>query len=234
MTDPILDELREWFREAARKRLEEMAPLLESVDAEAVRKLARHFHAFAGLGATYGFTRVSELGDEGEASILPLVRSGAMPTDVLVARWQELSAEIRDALERGEPMPVAPPELAKPRRRILAVEDDETHAVLLSHILGNAGYEVAVCSDPGQFDVTLAGFAPDLLLTDVQLAEDDRGGFDLVRRVREDDRFRERFHKLPVIFVSADHHSELVDGDVLVAKPVDWTRLLSLIQSRLP
>ncbi|HKR63331.1 MAG TPA: Hpt domain-containing protein, partial [Thermoanaerobaculia bacterium] len=72
MSDPVLEELRERFRETSRVRLQEMVPLLDAIDAESMRRLARHFHAFAGLGATYGFPRVSELGDEGEASILPL------------------------------------------------------------------------------------------------------------------------------------------------------------------
>jgi CheY-like chemotaxis protein len=232
VNDPLLHELRERFRETSRARLEEMAPLLDAIDAESIHRLARHFHAFAGLGATYGFPRVSELGDEGEASILPLLRCAEEPDGATIARWRELCVEIERALGSGEPMHAVRGAAAE-RRRILAVEDDATHAVLLTHVLGTAGYDVAVCSDPEQFDETLVGFAPDLLLTDIHLAEDDRGGYDLVRRVRGDDRFRD----LPVIFVSADHELESADGDPgvdpFVAKPVDWTRLLSLIESRL-
>jgi CheY-like chemotaxis protein len=224
----LLQELRDRFRETAWKRLAEMVPLLDAVDADSVRALARHFHAFAGLGGTYGFPRISELGDEAEASILPFVRCGEEPDGATMARWRELCAEIRRELAAGEPMQVARGEAASPRR-ILAVEDDATHAVILTHVLGTAGYEVEVCSDPGQFDATLAGFVPDLLLTDIQLAEDERGGYALVRRMRAD----RRFHKLPVIFVSGDRELETAEGDALVAKPVDWTRLLSLIQSRL-
>jgi len=224
----LLLELRERFRETVRARLAEMAPLLDATDVESVRALARHFHAFAGLGGTYGFPRISELGDEGEASILPVLRCGTEPTGATIARWRALCAQIERALEEGEAMHVASPAAASPRR-ILAVEDDATQAVLLSHVLGTAGYEVAICSDPEHFDETLAGFGPDLLLTDIQLAEDVRGGYDLVRRVRADARFR----ALPVIFVSGDREIETPEGDPLVAKPVDWTRLLSLIESRL-
>ena len=73
MSDPI-DELRERFRSSARERLEEIRGLLDRLDtdtgdAEAARTLMRHFHYFAGLGATCGFPRVSTLGDEGEASV---------------------------------------------------------------------------------------------------------------------------------------------------------------------
>jgi CheY-like chemotaxis protein len=237
MTDLNLVELRERFRESSRKRLEEMLPLLDAVDAESMRKLARHFHAFAGLGTTYGFPRISFLGDEGESSILPLVRCGEEPNGATIARWRELCADIERALEDvREPIADGAPAMhveavppAIEPRRILAVEDDEAQGVLLAYILAAAGYEVAICSDPEQFEATLAGFAPDLLLTDIQLADDDRGGYDLVRRMREDTRFQ----ALPVIFVSADDDSDAVDGDPLVPKPVDWSLLLSLIQSRL-
>lgn len=205
-----------------------MEPLLEATDLESVRALARHFHAFAGLGGTYGFPRISELGDEAEASILPILRRGEEPAGATLARWRAICAQIERALEVGEAMRVDSPAAASPRR-ILAVEDDATHAVLLSHVLGTAGYEVAICSDTEQFEEVLAGFGPDLLLTDIQLAEDVRGGYELVRRVRQDARFR----TLPVIFVSGDREIETPEGDPLVAKPVDWTRLLSLIEASL-
>ena len=233
MSEELLQELRERFRETARNRLAEMAPLLDAIDAESIRALARHFHAFAGLGGTYGFPRISELGDEGEASILPILRCGDEPDGATIARWRGLCAEVerelaRERLVAGDAVAFAPGTARGPRR-ILAVEDDATHAVILTHVLGTAGYEVAVCSDPGTFDELLTGFSPDLLLTDIQLAENARGGYELVRRIRAD----ERFQKLPVIFVSGDRELESAGGDPLVVKPVDWTRLLSLIESRL-
>lgn len=233
MNEELLHELRERFRETARSRLAEMAPLLDAIDAESIRALARHFHAFAGLGGTYGFPRISELGDEGEASILPILRCGDEPNGATIAHWRGLCAEVERELAKERPTSAAAMPFSSGRargpRRILAVEDDATHAVILTHVLGTAGYEVAVCSDPGELDELLTGFSPDLLLTDIQLAENERGGYDLVRRIRAD----ERFQKLPVIFVSGDRELETVGGDPLVVKPVDWTRLLSLIESRL-
>lgn len=65
MSDALMDELRARFRETARVRLEEMRRLLDGGrDADIVR----HFHALAGMGATYGYRRVSELGDRGEST----------------------------------------------------------------------------------------------------------------------------------------------------------------------
>lgn len=226
MTDPVLLELRERFRESSAERLVEMRELLAALDAGAVQKVARHFHAFAGLGTTYGFREVSELGDEGEGSILPLVRSGELPSEATVARWRELCAGIEKALGRGEVIDLAPTPAVE-RRRILAVDDDATHGVFLEHVLGTAGYDVKICAEVEQFDAVLDAFAPDLLLVDIHLGDCDRGGYLLVERLRA----REQAQRLPVIFVSADRQVEAGTTDPHLVKPVDWTALLALIRS---
>jgi HPt (histidine-containing phosphotransfer) domain-containing protein len=97
-SDALLDELRREYRESAGERLRQVEVLLGSAGrtftpAELV-SLARHFHSFAGMGATYGFPRISQLGDDLEASIRPLVRSGLLPDDETVARWRKLVGEI--------------------------------------------------------------------------------------------------------------------------------------------
>lgn len=90
-----MDELREHFRASSRPRIAEMRELVATPpDAVRVQTLARHFHALSGLGGTYGFARVSELGDEAEASILPLARGGGVPDARTLARWRELIEEI--------------------------------------------------------------------------------------------------------------------------------------------
>ena len=62
--------------------------------ASAVDQLARHFHALAGLGASYGFPLVSALADEGEGTAMPIARITAAPSDSHVERWSELVAAI--------------------------------------------------------------------------------------------------------------------------------------------
>lgn len=96
MSDPLLAELRAHFRESAAARLQEIAPLLDVVahDGDALQRLARHFHAFSGLGATYGYPRISELGDELEGSILPLAKRGETPSAEEIARWRLVVDEI--------------------------------------------------------------------------------------------------------------------------------------------
>lgn len=85
-----MNELRERYRESSLPRLAEMRAALDALPGEEARRtLARHFHAFAGMGATYGFPRVSELGDEGEGLF-------ASPPEIAVPRWRELV----DGIER--------------------------------------------------------------------------------------------------------------------------------------
>ena len=83
-------ELRAYFVVSASKRLEQMGQLVARLDenagdAEAMHELTRHFHAMAGMGGTYGFPRISQLGDEGEAT-------------VDIDRWRMLIAEMRSEL----------------------------------------------------------------------------------------------------------------------------------------
>lgn len=79
--------LRAHFRESTAERLREMSALLDALDDDpsARERLERHFHALSGLGATYGYPRISELGEEGERSDDP-------------ARWRELVDAVARAL----------------------------------------------------------------------------------------------------------------------------------------
>lgn len=87
-----MNELRDRYRENSRPRLEEMRAALDALPAgEALQVLARHFHAFSGMGGTYGFPRVSELGDEGEGLF-------ASPLENAIPRWRELVDEIEREL----------------------------------------------------------------------------------------------------------------------------------------
>ena len=164
------------------------------------------------------------VGDAGFETRVRAIRSGA---DAFMAKPVDVAALVRRVSvlrERKE----------RPARRILAVEDDSVTIALIRGILSAAGYEVEVCRDPHEFEKTLIGFQPDLLLMDVQLSHDVTG-HDLVRYVRQS----ERFSTLPVIIVTSDSERRaLVEGtnagaDTLVTKPIDWDLLLSQISARL-
>ena len=103
MTDLLIHDLRARFRETARVRLEEMTAILgqlgeDPAGLKSLERLSRHFHGLAGMGGTYGFPRVSELGDEGEGLILPLVNRGQEPDAATLLRWAAIVEEIREEL----------------------------------------------------------------------------------------------------------------------------------------
>ncbi|HEX8409453.1 MAG TPA: diguanylate cyclase, partial [Thermoanaerobaculia bacterium] len=152
------------------------------------------------------------------------IRSGA---DAFLPKPLDVAAVVRRVTalrERKE----------QPARRILAVEDDPTTGALLRGILGAAGYEVEICREVSEFEQALFAFEPDLVLMDVQLS-DEVSGHDLVRYIRQN----ERFSTLPVIIVTSDSERRaLLEGtsagaDMLITKPVDWDLLLSQIAARL-
>jgi len=102
--DPLLDELRVRFRATTEIRLQEMGVLLDALDRNAgdsasLKKLALHFHALSGMGATYGYPRISELGEEGESALLPMAASNATFSER--GRWRELVAAIARELRAG-------------------------------------------------------------------------------------------------------------------------------------
>ena len=103
MSDSTAADLRSHFRSTGSQRAQEMLQLLDALerdqeDAESLRSLLRHFHAFAGLGTTYGFPRVTEVGDAGEAALTPLVRDQRPPDARLLREWRALVERAADDL----------------------------------------------------------------------------------------------------------------------------------------
>ena len=86
---------------------------------------------------------------------------------------------------------------------ILVAEDDPEARELLTLLLGG-GYQVLHAADGVEAIDILKREAPDLLITDIVMPNMD--GYELVRRVRQD----ERTAKLPVIFCSASYHEREV------------------------
>ena len=83
------DDLRGRFRQTARLRLEEMALLLDAIEEgiaklESIEKLARHFHAMAGLGGTYGFPESYSTAYQG-STLKPTGKDG--PPKWSLYRW---------------------------------------------------------------------------------------------------------------------------------------------------
>lgn len=83
-----MNELRDRYRESSRVRIEE---LRDAFERGAIDEIVRHFHAFAGMGGTYGFPRISELGDEAEVVL-------RTPDEAALARCRTLLDEIEREL----------------------------------------------------------------------------------------------------------------------------------------
>ena len=103
--------------------------------------------------------------------------------------------------------------------RVLLVEDDQTTRTLLSTILSNFGADVADASCAADAEAVLAAFAPQILITDIEMPECD--GISLLHLLRRTQ------STLPAIAVSgyADDASRArvaaAGFDGFVAKPLD-------------
>ncbi|HEX8408244.1 MAG TPA: hypothetical protein VF883_05230, partial [Thermoanaerobaculia bacterium] len=182
MTDPLLEDLRGRFRETARVRMGDMESLLDQLerdpsDVAPLHVLGKHFHGLAGMGGTYGFPRISVLGDEGECAILALTRGGAAPDADTLARWREIVREMDDELQvegaegraqgAGEKAPPPPSALpsATSNFTVLLIEQDAELAARVAEALEREEMAVRVCSAAdalAQLDETL----PDAAVVD--------------------------------------------------------------------
>jgi two-component system, cell cycle response regulator DivK len=117
--------------------------------------------------------------------------------------------------------------------KILLVEDNEMNRDMLSRRLTRSGYEVVIAVQ-GEEGVALArSAAPDMILMDMSLPVLD--GWEATRRLKGDPETRD----IPVIALTAhamsgDREKAQEAGcDDFDTKPVEYTRLLSKIQSLL-
>jgi diguanylate cyclase (GGDEF)-like protein len=137
--------------------------------------------------------------------------------------WDAMVRRLQHLLERGK----------AETARILSVEDDPSQAAYLKAVLQSAGYEVAVCDDPNNFENILAATRPDLVLMDILLP--GISGYDLVRYLRQD----EKYAALPVISLSTEGQldaqikSARAGTDDHLTKPVAPGLLLSTVAARI-
>lgn len=105
--------------------------------------------------------------------------------------------------------------------RIAIIEDNPDNLELMRYLLAAAGHELIVAIDGLEGLGMLQRDPPDLILCDVQLPGID--GFELLRRVRADERLR----ALPMIAVTSlamvgDRDKALEAGfDGYLSKPID-------------
>ena len=116
---------------------------------------------------------------------------------------------------------------------ILCVDDTPQNLKLLEALLVPAGYKILKAESGEKALKIIQTKTPDLVLLDVMMPDMD--GFDVVRKVREDDRLQQ----LPIILITAlTKKEDRVRGinagcDDFISKPVDKMELLAKISSLL-
>jgi CheY-like chemotaxis protein len=81
---------------------------------------------------------------------------------------------------------------------IVAVDDDATSRAAIGTTLEAAGYRVHAVSNYAEWDAARqSGMAPALLVLDIMLAEPRRGGYEILRTLRKEDR------RTPVVMLSS-------------------------------
>ncbi len=144
------------------------------------------------------------------------------------ARAAVLASQAQPAAAASVAQPEAPREPAAPL--VLVVDDSLTVRRVTQRLLLREGYRVTVAKDGLEALERLAEETPDIVLSDIEMPRMD--GFDLVRNLRGDARWRE----LPVIMITSriaqkhrDHAASL-GVDHYLGKPYGEEDLLALIR----
>jgi diguanylate cyclase (GGDEF)-like protein len=230
----LLGDLRGPYVRESLQKLEDATSLLTALDrspdnVEALARLVRRFHGFAGSGTSYGYASVTELAREGEAGGVAVQRAARAVSPEERRHWRDLLEAIRGALAQGhaaQPAPARAPAPPPAAPRVLLVDDDDAVTQAVTRVLQPEGYELTIARNQAEALAALQGDLPEALVVDVLLP--DGSGFELVERVRAlpgGDRpavlvisvLAELVDKVEAILCGADGYFE---------KPVEWDALL--------
>jgi len=120
------------------------------------------------------------------------------------------------------------------QRKILCIEDESEIARLIRDELADLNFDVSIAHDGPEGLSAIMRDTPDLILCDVKLPS--MTGFDLLERLNE---LAPRLGRIPVVLCTAvtDQDSELkgrlLGADDYVTKPIDFERLISIINARI-
>jgi DNA-binding response OmpR family regulator len=118
-------------------------------------------------------------------------------------------------------------------KKILVVDDDEMVLMALDELLKPEGYEVQAVSSGREALKRIDEKTYDLLMLDIIMPEMD--GFDLCRRIREKDEYKET----PIVFLTAkSREQDKKDGleagaNLFLSKPISPEKLLAIISDTL-
>jgi CheY-like chemotaxis protein len=118
-------------------------------------------------------------------------------------------------------------------KKVLVVDDHHDTSFVLCRLLKTVGYEVQHALD-GLVGLNSANREhPDLIVTDVEMPRMD--GIEMIRRLRENEDHRQ----VPIIVISAYgkrvfEEAIAAGADEFVAKPIDFDKLLTMVEARVP
>jgi CheY-like chemotaxis protein len=119
------------------------------------------------------------------------------------------------------------------RLRVLVVDDEPSARELLTNLLGRFGADVQVAGSVREALDSVEASTPDVLLSDIAMAETD--GYTLIRRVRALERTGGR--RIAAIAVTAlasaeDRERALAEGfDAHLTKPIEPAELVAMVAS---
>jgi two-component system response regulator HydG len=117
---------------------------------------------------------------------------------------------------------------ARPRARVLIVEDERTAREGLEKLLRREGFSVKVVADGGAAVRLAAEFAPDVVITDLKLSQ--AAGFSLLKPLREQDRGIPVIVTAPLADLASAVSAMRAGADDYLTKPIDPDTLLIAIQ----
>ena len=114
--------------------------------------------------------------------------------------------------------------------KILIIEDNRDSRDILSKLLRMSGYSVLSAPDGETGFTTAVTYAPDLIITDINMPRMD--GIEFVKRIRSDS----ALSRVPVLVVTAFGSTimrEAIEAgaDASAEKPFDFDRFLNTVQT---
>jgi len=113
-------------------------------------------------------------------------------------------------------------------KRILVIDDDPELLDVLSHVLSQAGYQVATAADGRQASALYRSHTPDIVITDIYMP--DRDGLEALMELRRD------FPRVKVIAMSGGISNQemlqvasALGASRTLAKPFEPAELLSAV-----
>ena len=116
-------------------------------------------------------------------------------------------------------------------RKVLVADDDARNIFALASLLENQEMEV-ITATSGRMAIDLVARTPDLSIVLMDIMMPDMDGYDTIRKIREDPRFR----TLPILALTAKamkgDREKCLDAGAsdYISKPVDTKRLLLLMR----